>query len=502
MCMSTVRVIRPVGEAPIKEFLKEYFRLIGCIYSDKPVHSREEAVRALKNQEETVEINLVLNISPQIIGMPEMTEADSDNGMVWCKKIGVQAGIKGKRDVVLFLRYQKPDSYNKDFYSTLLHQIVKNAWRNQQERKNLLEMADKFLDQDLFGHAQSKRSFQVSKMGEVLSISGLKEMPVPYTNEQNLTQKNYIRDMLKAFDGFYCYLNESNEDKSIYWKYARVNAARKVRELLNMMQMDWDKLDEADRKDFERMVGYCDLTSLLKDLEEIEGEQKNYIGALFLAARLCQSEAGQESNAIRYYSALLNLIQITRKANYAFVYYECGRFLEKQADRLGKQRLDAPEVACYQKAIQIDRMNYHAIFKLGCYYQKQGAVSQSRQCFSRVRNIILGEFYGDGQKGDAFVPVKAGWENVSLKGIQYLFKVEASECQTYAVQGFEPGARSCIENMTLYIKKYKENGCVKEIYGETSEQWQRVKAYHPYSWPVVLLNFVLDNRKKLARYTD
>ena len=62
MCISTLRLIRPVDEAPVLEVIKEFFYLVGCLFFDKPVRSRKDAEAELGKDFGT-DFNVVLNLN-------------------------------------------------------------------------------------------------------------------------------------------------------------------------------------------------------------------------------------------------------------------------------------------------------------------------------------------------------------------------------------------------------------------------------------------------------
>ena len=61
MCVSTLRLLYPVESAPVKEVLKEFFRLIGCIFCEVPVRSEQDAEKELRECGGT-EVDIVLNL--------------------------------------------------------------------------------------------------------------------------------------------------------------------------------------------------------------------------------------------------------------------------------------------------------------------------------------------------------------------------------------------------------------------------------------------------------
>lgn len=495
MCISRIRVVRPVDEAPVKELLKEFFRLIGCLYYDNPVHSREEGKEALRQVAKS-EVDLVLNIDPDLL--------DRDAGH--CEQGGSfvrfsEEGKDGRR--AIFISYVTPERERRKFYEKLIYALIDAIWHNfPVDQTALREICTLYLEKDLFGFSQSKRAFRVAGMGEVLDIAGMREMPIPYSREP---EKGYIRNMLNAFDSFYKALKEKierapeNEAVSIYLRYAKINAARKVKEILSVL--DWRDVDDREKDEFGQMLEYCDTVRLLTEIKGMYGQDQNYLGIFFLAANICQGDPKQRDNAGYYYEQLFEFLlskdQEKCQEAYAFAYYEYGRYLEK----VGRSWERA--ILYYNKAERLDPLNYHAMFKIACYMAKKGDYDDAKAKFAGLIQVIINHFCGSENKaeGDVFAS-KKGWDNLSLKGIQYLFKANVWLCKIYAYQNMQLGANICVHNMKRFLECYKKNACVARVYGADSQRWDIIDGYHKSSWAVTLLDYVLKEMMKLVRYEE
>lgn len=498
MCISTIRVIRPVNEAPMKEFLKEFFRLVGCLYCDKPVHSSAEVREALTNTKDLAEVNIVLNISPNAVGLSEQRYFSSKTQLETKRYQLCRLERQDRHEKNIFLEYIIPEKYDDLFYYHLIAELIDLIWDNKLERQDLKMICSYYLYYDIFGYAQSKRTFKISRMGEVLDLAGVRDFLIPYSNEPQRDVKNYLTSLVSAFDQLYRRLNAEEllplKLHSTYWKYARINAARKVQELLNTLYLDWDEIEKKDNQDkqmFSAARGYCDTAKLLSEAIELYKEDEGYLGILFLATRLCQSDPKQKSNTGYYFNWLFEQLEKNkeRSSAYSFAYYWFGSYLEKISDILETHK--GQELAYYQMALDLDRLNYHAAFKIGCYYNKIGELEEARRYFSLVHFLVMTEFYGTEQDAsDPYVAVKPGWENITLKSLQYLFKASVAEYKIYKKQGFDEGADNCLRNMDLIIDQYRENLCVSKIYDSNSPQWDTLKKYHQVCHPHRLLKCV------------
>lgn len=76
MCVTALRLIRRVDDAPALEVIREFFYLIGCLFCDKPVLSQKAAEAELREDIGTdVDIVLNFNVFHWEYGLPEGRDA-------------------------------------------------------------------------------------------------------------------------------------------------------------------------------------------------------------------------------------------------------------------------------------------------------------------------------------------------------------------------------------------------------------------------------------------
>lgn len=469
MCISTLRLIRPVDEAPTKEVLKEFFRLIGCLCCDRPVHSLVEAKNELRERN-GAEIDIVLNIEPEFFYYEKLLSESVNENSLKIKKVR----LADRNSPTVFVNYEIPDTGKKELYHDMIGKLISQIWgaaenEKDSQSKQLQEINDLYFKLDLLGFLQCKRAFRVVNMGEVLEISLCRH---------SIPASDYIGKMLVAFNELYCGLSEIKERKSepvsVYVRYARVNIARKIRETFNILE----KLPPVHEGE-NQSVTYCSAAFLLSELGELYQQDNKYLGSLFLAAYVCQGEPSQELNASFYYRQLFEELSRKDQRSYSFAYYEYGRYIEKVEKNWDRA------ILYYKKAVELDSLGYRAWFKIACHEAKSGNFIAAKEGFLKVIYIISDEFSG---------AKETTWENLSLRSIQYMFKAYMWLWKIAMADSNYSVAMVYLHQAKTVAGAYMRNECLERAYDADSSNWIDLKTYHESSEPVRLLYHIVNSR--------
>ena len=137
MCVSTLRLLYPVESAPVKEVLKEFFRLIGCIFCEVPVRSERDAEKELRECGGT-EVDIVLNLD--VFQWRAILPPRNSSVAVRVE----QVLLKERENAVLLVDCAPPPNGEgegtpkKDFYEDLLENLIQKIWAKGSEKAQLL----------------------------------------------------------------------------------------------------------------------------------------------------------------------------------------------------------------------------------------------------------------------------------------------------------------------------------------------------------------------------
>lgn len=477
MCVSTLRIIRPVNEASALEIIKEFFCLVGCLLCDKPVHSLKDAEEELKKDSGT-DIDIVLNLNvfcPEYV-QPERNDATQWYKFVWKDEKRADSPIGNATSVVrndrrVFVTYKPPEEEKMTFYNNLIDGIIIQIWDSEEDmfqREQLLTINHLYFSNRLLGFLQSQRVLRMD-IGEALELN---------IGRQAIPAECYISDMLLAFNQFYQETIKSQEESevSLYTLYANINIARKIREVFQLLE----KRPAAERSEDIGFpsVTYCSAAFLLAELGKLYRQEPHYPGTLFLAARICQSEPSQEQNAGYYYQKLFETIVERDQRSYSSIYYEYGRYIERT------ERNWSRALRYYTKSAQLTPLSYQALFKCACYEAKNRDFTTARKYFNNVIRIIRREFSG----GKSII-----WENLSLPCIQYLFETYMWMWKICLSVNKYGEAQIYLGKAWKAAEAYRENNCLKKVYSPTSNTWKALESYHKDSRPVLLLHEIVQS---------
>lgn len=451
MNFSMFRVVRMADQTPTKEVIKEFLRFIGCMISDHPVKDLLEAKSIMGNTPDAVDILLGFDCL-DLHGEPTLE---------------ISSGREGR---ALFVDPRMPGQMTKkNYYVSLIGGIIDSVWTNEYspgeegstQRAQLKQISQIFFKEDLFGYFQSKRSLRIINMPEVFGRQfgfGEPRQKIPISSAGEKT-KTYIENMLAVFDETYKSLSGISQP-GVYARYAKVNIARKIREVHD------DFIIAEDGK-------LPDAKALLRELDDLYDLDHTYMGTMFLAAAVCKSDPSLYLTSSNYLRLLLDTIQDREAECYSFAYYEYGRHLERV------YRDWEHAIAYYERALKLHKQNYQAKFKMGCYEaQHKGDYSKAIEIFQELHSMIAENYSGDRN---------LNYKNLSLKSIQYLYKTDIWLWILSKELGYDITADISLRLASLDASQYRKNKCVKEVYDAKDSRWEVLQEYHENSFPVRIM---------------
>ena len=503
MCIGMLQVIRSVNDTLLKEVLKEYFRLIGCLYYDQPCGSPSQALTYVNRYAAQKGFYNIVIQSPS--GLPmDFLPGDFRKDVLEEDCSTEKYVFAGRWSTVVYLRYPgiPDDGMRGDFFRDVIDQLIDILWTGQPNSnllvKQLKRIAELYFDYDLFSYIQSKRALRSIRPGEIIATDR-KKGKVPVEAETS----NYLAKMFLSFNKVRNILTQefperdgpegNTEDApSFYVRYAQVTLARKNNDLYNLL----DRLPAIDEDNLYSLTGrngnplfapsdlnvsFHDPYMLLQDLWAVEGANSSYPGIYFLSASLCLSETALENYVPKYLGKLLKATEGVPLIS-AFAYYIYGSYLSST-----RNNWDAG-IIYFRKALQANPLDYRAQYKLGVYAANQKNADIAIQEFMKTARIIVTSLCGKNS-------VEEISDNISSRCMLYLFK---TYCYIWLLA---KNYRSDTTLPNIYYDKmrrvlalYQANRIMDQFYGainpnkaDTDPVYIVYRKYHDSSYPLKLM---------------
>jgi len=452
--IGVIQIIRPLENAAESEYIKEFFRFIGCMVSDLPVDETDPLgwERSLRPDNEEGGIDIVLNYS------------GVDPYFYLC-------GEEGIRRLYLSFSFHSSGNGSPDqpqgkegARRQALRCLIQEIWENSPDLEavqNLLEMYTQNKCGDLFYLLQARRSLRVLNMGEVLQE--------PDATVRHIPCYPYIRQILAGFWEIYVKL-ENAADK--YSRYTRINAGLIIREIIcNLHESDYDMVKEIHCGDhpFEMLSAI----TLAEQTQILMEEHRAYMQPCLLMAILCKTNPELGQSAEGYFLRALQLCQSQRK-EYAFIRYRMGHFYEKQCYD-AQRALDN-----YCQAFQTNPRCYQAAFKLGYYAAADGRFKEAE---SRLDGMIRTTFH-DRSTAPDWDGGYRNWETLSLKDVQYVYKAYILLAKIAVNSGREYSTEGFVGKACLASTMFEQAPLVAAVSDEGAGDYTAFRDYHTKSVPV------------------
>ena len=407
----TIQIVHPFESASEAEFLKEFFRFLGCLVYDRPL-SEARNVESISQSDAVIFLN-----------HPVEGQYGSFSGSI-CVYLHFEFSTQDLESYVWETiegnTFVPKEAHSKaDLESQVLEHLIANIWKDSAlDAECIQKVRELYLANNLYPLLQYKRAFRVLRMGEAIDAN---------IGISKITPEHVIVEMLRSFWYVYAVLRnkqrlsaqetlpeERGEDeRSVYGIYACVNAGRCLRQVcLVLRYLPDDNLDcdaavekEGLSPDEVRFT-ICGAQTLVEQLKFLLAKDKSFLVAYLLAASISKTSRDLEFAAREYYSYILAQTHPS-DIYYAFIQYELGNYYEKIGGNI------SAAVQYFKQALAQDDNCYQAQYKVSCYDARAGRYQEAEIGFIRVTKILFCDRDSD---------TTANWEQLSLKRTQYAFK--------------------------------------------------------------------------------
>ena len=405
----TIQIVHPFESASEAEFLKDFFRFLGCLVYDRPL-SQTWSVESISQSDVVIFLNY-----------PVGSQYSFFSGSI-CIYLRFEFSSQGSESYVWeAIEENEPEPkkvHSKaELESQVLAYLIRRIWQDSAPDSECIQkVRELYLANNLYPLLQYKRAFRVLRMGEAIDAN---------IGISKITPEPVVVEMLRAFWCVYAVLRkqqrlsgqeplpqENDEDgRSIYGIYACVNAGRCLRQVcLVLRYLPDDTLDcDAGKEGLspeEARFTICGAQTLVKQLKFLLAKDKSFLAAYLLAASISKTSRDLEFAAREYYSYILAQTHPS-DIYYAFIQYELGNYYEKIGGNI-----DAA-MKYFNLALAQDSNCYQAQYKVSCYDARAGRYQEAEIGFMRVTKILF-----CGRNSDK----AANWQQLSLKRTQYAFK--------------------------------------------------------------------------------
>lgn len=454
-----LRIIRPLVNAAEKEYIKEFFRFIGCFVSDCPVDEQlsSDWERNLQPANEEKCVDIVLGHK----GKDPFKEA--------CRQRGIRR---------IFLRLTREDEAASPEDRGPMEQgiiaasckeavgkLIEEIWAEApSEQAAVTEIFDLYTENGLFYLLQAKRSLRVLNMAEVLQEPSAKVSHIPLYP--------YIKRILEGLWKIYTSLEAKEDAHSIY---ARINAASMIREVACRLydnDLETAKKIEANGKS---LIVFPS-NELDRQARKLLDRNPDFVSVYLLMASLCSSDLQLEQMEEAYYLRALKSSPSWQRG-YAFIWYRIGQFYEKKCGDV-QRALDS-----YTRAYQANPEYYPALFKLGQYAAVDGRFNEAESKLNVMLQIL---FHGRSTDPDEHGEYK-NWDMLSLKDVQYVYKAYILLAKIAINSNHELSAKKFVGKACLAATKFEEARLVRIISDADPEELRQFliyQIYHKKSMPV------------------
>lgn len=405
----TIQIVHPFESASEAEFLKEFFRFLGCLVYDRPL-SQTWNVESISQSDVVIFLNY-----------PVESRYSFSSGSI-CVYLRFGFSSQGSESYVWeTIEENMPapkEAHSKaELESQVLEHLISRIWKDsERDAECIQKVRELYLANNLYPLLQYKRAFRVLRMGEAIDAN---------IGISKITPEPVIIEMLRSFWRVYAVLRskqrlsvketipEGNveDNRSVYGIYACVNAGRCLRQVcLVLRYLPDDNLDcDAEKEELspeEARFTICSAQTLVEQLKFLLAKDKSFLATYLLVASISKTSRDLEFAAREYYSYILAQTH-PNDIYYAFIQYELGNYYEKIGGNI------SAAVQYFKQALAQDDKCYQAQYKVSCYDARAGRYQEAEIGFMRVTKILF-----CGRDSDT----ATNWQQLSLKRTQYAFK--------------------------------------------------------------------------------
>lgn len=461
-----IRIINPISVAPIKEYVKEFLRFIGCMVFDCLVEESTDYgwKKALQPSNEKNGVDIIMNYD----GGDYFSEECRIKSI---KRIFLNISVKDRAYCFSYRddRHAEPickyAESRKQLRQSVVSLIIDSIWAEMPDGHEAVStiFASYTCNSqgDVFYLIQAKKGLRVLNMGEVLQV--------PEARVASLSLQPYLNRVLS---GLWEIAVNLEKETNTYCVYTRLNTLFLMREVAcRINEEERGALSEINYNG--RRFRIIPIEELCAQLQEFIEKNTRFISAYLLIANISQLFPRGESLEIACYSMVRNLLS-GYGSGHGFIWYKIGLYYEKT-----RYNLDAAKKS-FQRAYQIDKRCYPALFKLGFYAAKENKFTEAESLLNNMINNIFAEKSIEPNTSGKF----RAWENLSLKEIQYIFKASIFLAKIGINSERELFAKGSIGNACLSATNYEYAALTREISDESDEDWINYIQYHKNSTPM------------------
>lgn len=462
-----IRLVRPVENSAEKEYIKEFFRFIGCFFSDITidVRSPNDWEPYLQPNNERGNVEILINF----FGRDPYLQECQIQGItrIYCY-LSFDQKYAAVRTTPLSQLSSLPNltfTSKVAMRTAILKDLINTIWIDDlvtcQCVRNIEALYTGNPRGDLFHYLQVKRSIQFLTMSEVLNE------PAARVRYVRLTP--YLMQGIAALWFMFLKLGTCVDP---YSRYARVKAASMITSIAKRLSPDdRNRLNAISFPFFSTPFQVFTPEQLLVMLQELVGDHPEFWSAYLRMAALCRNAPkGDRSEALCYLRVLHAIPRNQR--DYAFIWHRCGYYYEKKDGDIAKAK------EYYQAALKVDPEYYQSLFKLGYFAASEGRFKEAETLLNRTIQAI---FCGRSTEPDADGRYE-NWLALSLKDSQYVFKAYMMLAKIAIRSDRDISARTFIGKACMAATKFELAGLVYHL--SDSDEYREFNKYHIFSEPV------------------
>lgn len=471
MANIALRIIRPIESAAEKEYIKEFFRFVGCFVSDYVVDAQgadswEKCLVPENNKENKVDVVInyfgkdpYADVCQQLSINRIYCYVDFETNAL---KIAMQPDLESPLP---------EDLKNKaSVRKYLLNGLIQRIWADDEKtRAEILEIAAIYLGEERWGNLRDEMFYflQAKRCLRVLSMA--ENSNDFYGKTRRLPLVSYIWHTISVLWDMCIHLRGKEAPYSIY---TRVNAASMIREIA-------DALYGSEKREISNIIVKgepCRLLSdaeLVADMNRLLKIDRQFVTAYLLLANLHRRFTGSVEQEAYCYSKILTT-GLGDDKEYAFVWHWIAYYSEH---RMGNRQ---KALEAHQMTIQLNPQYYPAFFKLGYYAITEGRYDEAETWLRRaIKAIFCGRSTDPDKDG-----IYRNWLMLSLKDSQYVFRAYMLLAKLAIDTHQEQAAKTYVVRACMAAVRFSEATLVRNVMEENydsdekQEDFERFEKYH------------------------
>lgn len=475
--VNMIRIIRPIEDAAQKEYIREFFRFIGCLVSDLTVDTKQPGdwQRCLQADNEENGVDIVVNFYGNDASRMECASRGIKRIYLYWElsrsTISAERTPKEKREL---LQHDDNQGYMP---RKVLDILIDEIWGKDENLIYLKNILNFYVDEspcldDLFYFLQAKRCLQALNVGNILENAEPEKIEVTFGD--------YLCGMLVRLSNIYKALSENRDPYSVYTRINAVGLFWEVVQLLPMSNYELVKTIVGG----EGRAAIPPVRELIVQAGGLLEENPQFLAVLLIMADLYRSEPEKDGKEEACYLKVLQSGSKEKK-EYGFIWYRVGTFYEKT------HRDIITAVRCYGKAVQANPQCYQALFRLGYHSMLEGRFKEAENMLNLAIDAILNGKTPERNQDQEF----PNWQFLSLKEARYIYMTYILLAKIAINSGREYAARAAVGKACLAATKFEEAllvGNLAEKGIQPDAGYINFKQYHEVSQPVLMLWRILE----------